>query len=265
MTRRCQLCQRQEARGHDRNRPPREHHRPGINTRPTATPFSRWALGSSPGRRRCDRPRSDPPARCREGPRLGRRALLAQPISAVRGVGWLLAAGVTMAAGALFLASVRWWWIVGAAAVLLSQTVIVLDWSDAALGTVPNVLLAAAVTYAYAAHGPNSLEREYHRRAGRRPNRTASSRTWNLRSTRSPTNQRRFGLGRRRRRPIQTRGRVEVSPRTLVAGSWPLRVRGRSRASRRSGACLSQSVFRARIVGCGRSQDSPCGTCGSSP
>jgi len=90
---------------------------------------------------------------------------LAQPISAVMGAGWLLAAGVTVAAGALFLASVRWWWIVGAAAVLLSQVVIVLDWSDAAFGTVANLLLAAAVTYAYAAHGPNSLESEYQRRA----------------------------------------------------------------------------------------------------
>ena len=77
------------------------------------------------------------------------------------GAAWLLAAGVTIAAGALFLASVRWWWMVGAAAVLLSQAVIVLDWSDAAFGTVPNVLLAAAVIYAYAAHGPNSLESEY--------------------------------------------------------------------------------------------------------
>jgi hypothetical protein len=93
--------------------------------------------------------------------------VLAQPISAVMGAAWLLAAGVAIAAGALLLAWVRWWWMVGAAAVLLSQTVIVLDWSDAAAGTVPNVLLTAAVIYTYAAHGPNSLETEYRRRAGR--------------------------------------------------------------------------------------------------
>jgi hypothetical protein len=88
----------------------------------------------------------------------------AGPVSVVMGVGWLLAAGVTIAAGVLLLAAVRWWWVVGVAAVLLSEVMIVFDWSDAGFGTVPNVVLAAAVVYAYAAHGPNSLGREYQRR-----------------------------------------------------------------------------------------------------
>jgi hypothetical protein len=91
---------------------------------------------------------------------------LAQPITAVAGAAWLLAAVVTTAAGALFLASVRWWWTVGAAAAVLSQVMIVIGWNDAAVGTVPNVVLAAAVIYAYAAHGPTSFESEYRHRAG---------------------------------------------------------------------------------------------------
>jgi uncharacterized protein DUF6544 len=91
---------------------------------------------------------------------------LAQPTSAAMGVAWLLAAAVTTAAGVLLLASVRWWWIVGAAAVLLSETVIVIDWGDAAFGTVVNVLLGAAVIYAFAAHGPSSFESYYRRLAG---------------------------------------------------------------------------------------------------
>jgi hypothetical protein len=91
---------------------------------------------------------------------------LAQPITALAGAGWLLAAAVTATAGALLLASVRWWWMVGAAAVVLSQVMIVLDLNNAAVGTVPNVVLAAAVIYAYAAHGPTSFENEYQQRAG---------------------------------------------------------------------------------------------------
>jgi hypothetical protein len=91
---------------------------------------------------------------------------LARPIGPVLGAGWLLAAVLTISAGALFVTSVDWWWVVGAPAALVSEAVILFDWSDAAFGTLANVLLAAAVTYSYAAHGPRSFEREYQRRAG---------------------------------------------------------------------------------------------------
>jgi hypothetical protein len=43
---------------------------------------------------------------------------------------------------------------------------IVLDWNNGAVRTVPNVVLAVAVIYAHAAHGPTSLESEYQHRAG---------------------------------------------------------------------------------------------------
>ena len=91
---------------------------------------------------------------------------LTQPVGTGMGVAWLLAAATMVGAGTLFLASVRWWWAVGAAAAVLSQAVIVLNWSDAGFGTVVNVLLAVAVVYAFAAHGPNSFQTEYRRRAG---------------------------------------------------------------------------------------------------
>ncbi|MDQ1656034.1 MAG: hypothetical protein QOD41_1117 [Cryptosporangiaceae bacterium] len=91
---------------------------------------------------------------------------LGRPIGPVLGGGWLVAAVLTITAGALLLASAGWWWMVGAPAVLVSEAVILFDWSDAAFGTFANVLIAAAVTYAYAAHGPYSFEREYQRRAG---------------------------------------------------------------------------------------------------
>ena len=90
---------------------------------------------------------------------------LPQPIGRPMGVAWLLAAVVLVAAGALLLAAARWWWPVGAVGVLLSQLVIVSSWEDAAFGTLPNVLLAVALIYAYAAHGPNSFEHEYRHRA----------------------------------------------------------------------------------------------------
>lgn len=91
---------------------------------------------------------------------------LARPIGPLLGAGWLLAALLTISAGALLVTSVGWWWVVGAPAALVSEAVILFDWSDAAFGTLANVLLAAAVTYAYAAHGPHSFVREYQRRAG---------------------------------------------------------------------------------------------------
>ena len=90
---------------------------------------------------------------------------LAEPIGAGPGVVWLAAAVATMAAGVLLLARVRWWWIVGAMAVVVSQVVIVTSWADAKVGTVANVVLAAAVVFGWASQGPRSARAEYRRRA----------------------------------------------------------------------------------------------------
>lgn len=89
---------------------------------------------------------------------------LARPISTGLGVGWLLAAVLTVAAGLSLLARVGWWWKVGAVAVVTSQAVILTSWADARVGTIANVILLVAVIYGYASQGPRSARAEYLRR-----------------------------------------------------------------------------------------------------
>ncbi|WP_111721362.1 DUF6544 family protein [Homoserinimonas sp. OAct 916] len=89
---------------------------------------------------------------------------LAEPISAGLGAAWLVAAVITVAAGVLLLARVRWWWILGALAVASSQLVIVTSWADANVGTIVNVILLVAVVYGWASQGPLSARAEYRRR-----------------------------------------------------------------------------------------------------
>ncbi len=92
---------------------------------------------------------------------------LADPISRGIGATWLAAAVVTIAAGALLLARVRWWWVVGVSAIVISQAVIVMSWTDAKVGTIANVIMLGAVVYGCASKGPRSGRAEYRRRAGR--------------------------------------------------------------------------------------------------
>jgi hypothetical protein len=86
---------------------------------------------------------------------------LTQPISRLVGVFWLAAALLCLAtAAALFLAP-RGWWALGALAVVASQTVIVMSWSDAKFGTLANVVLLVGVLYGFASRGPLSLRSEF--------------------------------------------------------------------------------------------------------
>lgn len=89
---------------------------------------------------------------------------LTSPISTALGVGWLLAAVLTIAAGLSLLARASWWWKVGAAAVVLSQAVILTSWTDARAGTIANVVLLAAVGYGFASQGLTSARAECRRR-----------------------------------------------------------------------------------------------------
>lgn len=79
---------------------------------------------------------------------------------------WLIAAVVTVAAGVLLLARVRWWWAVGAVAFAVSQAVIFTSWTDAKAGTIANVILLVSVVYGWASQGPNGARAKYRRRAG---------------------------------------------------------------------------------------------------
>lgn len=83
---------------------------------------------------------------------------LTQSISRPMGVAWL-AAGLLLILTALM--PWRVFWLLGIFAILASQFVIATAWSDAKLGTIPNVVALLAVVYAFAARGPLSLHAEY--------------------------------------------------------------------------------------------------------
>jgi hypothetical protein len=72
-------------------------------------------------------------------------AQLVAPISRPVGALWLLACALLLATAATLAA--RWpaWWTLGAAALLLSQGLVLLAWSDAKFGTLANLLLLMAV------------------------------------------------------------------------------------------------------------------------
>jgi hypothetical protein len=86
---------------------------------------------------------------------------MTEETSTAVGVAWLVAAVVTVAAGAMLLARVhRWWWL-GAAAIVLSQLLIFGAWNDAKVGTVANVVLFVAVVHAYASQGARSARSHF--------------------------------------------------------------------------------------------------------
>lgn len=63
------------------------------------------------------------------------------PITKIHGVLWLTAACLIVTCGLMFFLHVDGWWIVGFISVIVSQYVIIEDWSDAGLGTTINILL----------------------------------------------------------------------------------------------------------------------------
>jgi hypothetical protein len=66
---------------------------------------------------------------------------LTLPISKPRGVVWLIAAIVIIAYCVLFFASSKYSWLLGFFAVIVSQCLIILYWSDAKFGTLPNIAI----------------------------------------------------------------------------------------------------------------------------
>ncbi len=86
---------------------------------------------------------------------------LTQPISRGWGVGWLLAAVLTVLAAGAVAAQARWSWVPAALALLASQVVLSSSWVDAKFGTLPNVVLLAVAAYGFAANGPVGLRSRY--------------------------------------------------------------------------------------------------------
>jgi hypothetical protein len=68
------------------------------------------------------------------------------------GVLWLLATVTLLVVAALLATRNELWWLAGIGGVGLSQALIVLQWPDAKLGTVANLLIAIAVVVATATH-----------------------------------------------------------------------------------------------------------------
>jgi vacuolar-type H+-ATPase subunit I/STV1 len=69
---------------------------------------------------------------------------LANPIQRTNGVLWLLAGLLFIFAGILFSTEKEWWWVFSVTAVLISQYLIVNDWSDARFGSVVNIIIFLA-------------------------------------------------------------------------------------------------------------------------
>ncbi len=81
------------------------------------------------------------------------------------GVLWLTAALLFLVAAGLLALGKEAWWIVGLPAVVLSQVLVVLAWSDAKFGTLPNVLILLPLVVSVATALPGSLRSRYRREA----------------------------------------------------------------------------------------------------
>ncbi len=70
---------------------------------------------------------------------------LTQSISKPIGILWLTTTILFSISIFLFVSNKEWWWIVGLLAVIVSQIVIVLSWSDAKFGTIPNIIILVVI------------------------------------------------------------------------------------------------------------------------
>lgn len=85
------------------------------------------------------------------------------PIGRTAGASWLLVAlGFVAAAVMLFVTPTRWW-LVALPVVILSQVLIILAWSDARFGTIPNLIVLLPLLLAMLEASPNSLQSMYER------------------------------------------------------------------------------------------------------
>lgn len=75
---------------------------------------------------------------------------LTENISKTVGLIWLLASILFLVAVFLYFTQSNVWWIVGSAAVIISQVLIMLSWSDAKAGTIANVIIAIPIMMAIA-------------------------------------------------------------------------------------------------------------------
>ncbi len=66
---------------------------------------------------------------------------LSSPTPPLLGLIWLLASFLLLVTIVLWVRQASAWWIIGAGALILSQSLIIIAWSDAKFGSLPNILL----------------------------------------------------------------------------------------------------------------------------
>jgi hypothetical protein len=74
---------------------------------------------------------------------------ISQPISKTYGIAWLGAFIIFAITLVLLLIQSRYWWMSGFLAVIASQSLILIFWSDAKFGTIANLLILLAIIIAY--------------------------------------------------------------------------------------------------------------------
>ena len=92
---------------------------------------------------------------------------LTQNISKRAGVAWLVAALLFAAGAILYLLDREYWWMVGIPAILISQTMIFLAWSDAKFGTIATVIILVPLVMSIANALPGSFRNMYRMEAQR--------------------------------------------------------------------------------------------------
>jgi hypothetical protein len=90
-------------------------------------------------------------------------AQLKQPIPPATGAVWLAAGLAFMLCAVMYRSGSRFWWIVGAVAIVVSQVLIMRQWSDAKAGTLANLIIALPVVLAGLQSGPNSFRSRFER------------------------------------------------------------------------------------------------------
>lgn len=86
------------------------------------------------------------------------------PIGRAAGAAWILAALAFVASAVLLVVSSRLWWIAAAPAVILSQTLVIMSWSEAKFGTIPNAVAILPIGLAILDLRPSSLRSIYEKR-----------------------------------------------------------------------------------------------------
>lgn len=75
---------------------------------------------------------------------------LTEEISKIMGIVWLLTSVLFLITTFLYFTQNDVWWIVGLAAVIISQVLIFLSWSDAKAGSIANIIIAIPIIIAIA-------------------------------------------------------------------------------------------------------------------